>query len=55
LIGTPRRGSRFKVPGAPGEPPYFLTLEQPLVKVRGGAYLFQPGVHALRALARGSI
>jgi Dyp-type peroxidase family len=44
LIGTPRPGSKLKVPGAP---PYFLALEKPLVRLKGGAYLFQPSVSAL--------
>jgi Dyp-type peroxidase family len=55
LIGTPRPGSKLKVPGAPGEPPYFLALDEPLVRLRGGAYLFQPGVRALGRIARGPI
>jgi Dyp-type peroxidase family len=49
LIGTPRAGSKLKVPGAP---PYFLALDKPLVTTRGGAYLFQPGLRALDRLVR---
>jgi hypothetical protein len=49
LIGTPRPGSKLKVPGAP---PYFLALDKPLVTTRGGAYLFQPGLRALDQLVR---
>jgi Dyp-type peroxidase family len=48
LIGTPRPGSKLKVPGAP---PYFLALEKPLVRLKGGAYLFQPSVSALIGIA----
>jgi Dyp-type peroxidase family len=50
LVGRRRRGARFKVPG---DPPYLLPLEEPLVRVRGSLYLFQPGIRALRDLAAG--
>jgi Dyp-type peroxidase family len=51
LIGTPWPGSKLKVPGSP---PYFLALDQPLVRLKGGAYLFQPSVSSLKLLADGS-
>jgi deferrochelatase/peroxidase EfeB len=51
LLGLPEPGDTFKVPGTP---PYLLALDRPLVVARGGAYLFQPGRRALRALADGS-
>jgi Dyp-type peroxidase family len=51
LIGTPSPGSKLKVPG---DPPYFLALDRPLVRLKGGAYLFQPSVSALRRLADAS-
>jgi Dyp-type peroxidase family len=36
-----------------GRRPFFLAPQQPLVTTRGGAYLFVPGIAALRALAAG--
>jgi hypothetical protein len=36
-----------------GNPPTFLSPQVQLVRVRGGEYLFQPGIGALRAIARG--
>ena len=35
----------------PGTPPYFVTARPRLVTMRGGAYLFQPSMTALRHLA----
>jgi hypothetical protein len=51
VLGLPGPGAKLKVPGSP---PYLLALSQPLVLLRGGAYLFQPGRRALDALASGS-
>jgi Dyp-type peroxidase family len=36
-----------------GNPPVFLTPQPGFVRVRGGEYLFQPGLNALRAIAAG--
>jgi Dyp-type peroxidase family len=36
-----------------GNPPVFLTPQPGFVRVRGGEYLFQPGIAALRAIAAG--
>jgi Dyp-type peroxidase family len=36
-----------------GDPPVFLAPQPAFVRVRGGEYLFQPGIAALRALAAG--
>jgi Dyp-type peroxidase family len=36
-----------------GDPPSFLSPQPAFVRVRGGEYLFQPGIAALRALAAG--
>jgi Dyp-type peroxidase family len=36
-----------------GDPPVFLSPQPAFVRVRGGEYLFQPGIAALRALAVG--
>lgn len=37
-----------------GTPPFMLGPQGPFLTTRGGAYLFTPGIAALRALARGS-
>ena len=37
-----------------GRPPYFLAPQVRLITMRGGEYLFQPGIAALRALGTGS-
>jgi hypothetical protein len=39
----------------PGDPPFLLEIDRPLVVPRGGAYLFQPGLGALAALASGTV
>lgn len=36
-----------------GNPPTFLSPQVQFVRVRGGEYCFQPGIEAVRALARG--
>ncbi|MEK6275953.1 MAG: Dyp-type peroxidase [Actinomycetota bacterium] len=36
-----------------GDPPRFLSPQPAFVRVRGGEYLFQPGITALRAIAAG--
>jgi hypothetical protein len=36
-----------------GDPPRFLAPQPGFVRVRGGEYLFQPGLTALRAIAAG--
>jgi Dyp-type peroxidase family len=52
LLGLPEPGDKFKVPGSP---PYLLELRRPLVIARGGAYLFQPAVSAVRTIATRSV
>ena len=37
----------------PGAPPFFLKPQPRLVTMRGGEYLFQPSMTALRRLAQG--
>jgi Dyp-type peroxidase family len=36
-----------------GDPPRFVSPQPAFVRVRGGEYLFQPGISALRAIAAG--
>ena len=36
-----------------GDPPVFLSPQPAFVRLRGGEYLFQPGITALRAIAEG--
>jgi Dyp-type peroxidase family len=36
-----------------GDPPRFISPQPAFVRVRGGEYLFQPGIAALRAIAAG--
>jgi hypothetical protein len=36
-----------------GEPPFFLSPQGPFVTLRGGEYLFVPGITALAAIADG--
>ena len=51
LVGEPHPGgTKLTVPGTP---PYFVTARPRLVTMRGGAYLFQPSMTALRHLAAG--
>jgi hypothetical protein len=49
LVGEPHPGgTKLTVPGTP---PYFVTSRPRLVTLRGGGYLFQPSMTALRHLA----
>ncbi|HET9998716.1 MAG TPA: peroxidase [Nocardioides sp.] len=50
LVGEPYPGATKLT--VPGTPPYFVTSRPRLVTMRGGAYLFQPSMTALRHLAR---
>ena len=36
-----------------GDPPAFLSPQPAFARLRGGEYLFQPGIAALRAIAAG--
>jgi hypothetical protein len=38
-----------------GECPFYLAPQDPFVSTRGGAYLFVPGLEALRALGAGHV
>ena len=48
LMGDPHGTGKMTVEG---DPPFFLGPQGPFVTTRGGAYLFVPGMGALRALA----
>lgn len=48
LIGCPK-GPRSKMT-IPGNPPFFISPQPQLVTLRGGEYLYQPGISALRWL-----
>jgi hypothetical protein len=39
------------IQGDRAQPPAFITRDRQFVTVRGGHYLFVPGVNALRAMA----
>jgi Dyp-type peroxidase family len=54
LLGIPEEGRSFRCK-VPGDPPFLLEIDRPLVVPRGGAYLFQPGLGALAALASGTV
>ena len=38
-----------------GDPPFFLAPQSPFVTMRGGEYLFMPGIRALKAIAEGTL
>jgi Dyp-type peroxidase family len=44
---------RMTLQGDRDQPPVFLERREPFVTVRGGYYLFVPGLNALRRIARG--
>jgi hypothetical protein len=44
---------RMTIQGDTHEPPRFITRERQFVTVRGGHYLFVPGIAALRRIAAG--
>jgi Dyp-type peroxidase family len=48
LIGCPDGGGKMTIHG---EPPFFLSRQPRFVTTRGGEYLFQPSISALRWLA----
>ena len=52
LLGDPTGAGKMIVPG---RRPYFLAPQQPFVTTRAGAYLFVPGMTALRAIAEGAV
>ncbi|HEY1566116.1 MAG TPA: hypothetical protein VGF68_03840 [Solirubrobacteraceae bacterium] len=45
--------ARMTIQGDRGRPPSFITRTEPFVTVRGGHYLFVPGLNALRKIAGG--
>jgi Dyp-type peroxidase family len=45
--------ARMTIQGDRGRPPSFITRSEQFVTVRGGHYLFVPGLAALRKIARG--
>jgi hypothetical protein len=48
LIGCPNgKGGKITIPG---KPPFFVSPQPRFVTVRGGEYLFQPSIAALRWL-----
>ena len=51
LLGDPATTDKMTVQG---EPPFFLSPQPSFVTVRGGEYLFVPGVAALEAMASGA-
>jgi Dyp-type peroxidase family len=53
LLGAPAGsgGGRMTIQG---DPPFFLSPQEPFVTTRGGEYLFVPGMSALAALADGT-
>jgi Dyp-type peroxidase family len=53
LVGEPH-GTQGKMT-IPGHPPFFLKPQPRFVTMRGGEYLFQPSMGALRALAEGAV
>ncbi len=52
LLGDATGGGKMTIQG---RRPFFLAPQQQLVTTRGGAYLFVPGMTALRALAAGAV
>ena len=51
LMGDPHGTGKMTVEG---DPPFFLKPQPRFVTVRGGEYLYRPGVRALRWLAAGA-
>ena len=50
LAGTRDDGTTVRMT-VPGDPPVLLEAPEPLVRTRGGEYLFLPGLTAIQALA----
>jgi Dyp-type peroxidase family len=50
LAGSPRAGSRFRIPTGEGRPQNLFDLPE-FVTLRGGGYYFIPGLRALRFIA----
>ena len=51
LVGLPDGDGKMTIPG---RPPFFLKPQPRFVTVRGGEYLYRPGLRALRWLAAGA-
>jgi Dyp-type peroxidase family len=51
LLGDSVTTNKMTIQGKSPEPPFFLSPQDAFVTMRGGEYLFVPGLRALRALA----
>jgi Dyp-type peroxidase family len=50
IAGTRDRGTTVRMT-VPGDPPVLLEVPDPMVRTRGGEYLFLPGLTAIKALS----